>query len=75
MAQTVVGLSQRRPGFAFRLVTWGGGLRKAKKNRIAGRRRRDLNPGPPEYEAGMLTTRPTFGPLAGHLCIRGTYLF
>jgi hypothetical protein len=36
------------------------GLRKTKKiisqdNRSPGR---DLNPGPPEYEAGMLTTRP-----------------
>jgi hypothetical protein len=26
--------------------------------RITGRQDRDLNPGPPEYEAGMLTTRP-----------------
>jgi hypothetical protein len=26
--------------------------------RIAGRRGRDMNPGSPEYEAGVLNTRP-----------------
>jgi hypothetical protein len=36
------------------------GLRKTTKTsiRIGGRRGRDLNPGPPEYEAGVLPTRP-----------------
>jgi len=39
------------------------GLRKTTKTsiRIAGRRGRDSNPGPPEYEAGVLTTK--FGTL------------
>jgi hypothetical protein len=33
------------------------GLRRTTKTsiRIAGRRGRDMNPGPPEYEAGVLT--------------------
>jgi hypothetical protein len=37
-----------------------GGLRKTTKNLSQGSRSpgRDLNPGPPEYEAGVLTTRP-----------------
>jgi hypothetical protein len=36
------------------------GLRKTTKNLSQDRRSlgRDLNPGPPEYEAGVLTTRP-----------------
>jgi hypothetical protein len=35
------------------------GLRKTTKSfRIAGLQAKILSPGPPEYEAGMLTTRP-----------------
>jgi hypothetical protein len=36
------------------------GLKKRRKTsiRITGRRSRDLNPGPPEYDAGVLTTLP-----------------
>jgi hypothetical protein len=46
----------------FKILSWQspGGLRKNTENvsqdsRSAGR---DLNQGPPEYEAGMLTTQP-----------------
>jgi hypothetical protein len=48
------------PNFRYYLGICLEGLRKTTKNlsQVSRSPGRDLNPGPPEYEAGVLTTRP-----------------
>jgi hypothetical protein len=56
------GFGRKRPLPNFKVLFRHarGGLRKTTKTsiRIAGRQDRGSNPGPPEYKAGVLTTRP-----------------
>jgi hypothetical protein len=52
----------------YPVIYLGGTKETRKKNSGRPVSNRDLNPGPPEYEAGVLTTRPRHTELTSDTC-------